>query len=95
MTPQSEKLFLQLQEHVNREVEYMKHLMEIEGMLHIYSPKLTRKQEEVPLTLARVPVLKLSFLLLLPLKLLLLFTMSGDRHRINRIQFNNTTNASV
>nr|SVE76999.1 EOG090X05X9 [Daphnia lumholtzi]SVE77597.1 EOG090X05X9 [Daphnia lumholtzi]SVE78225.1 EOG090X05X9 [Daphnia lumholtzi]SVE78854.1 EOG090X05X9 [Daphnia lumholtzi] len=35
LTPQSEKLFLQLQEHVNREVEYVKHLMEIEGMLHI------------------------------------------------------------
>nr|SVE92384.1 EOG090X05X9 [Megafenestra aurita] len=35
LTPQSEKTFLQLQERVNREVEYVKHLMEIEGMLHI------------------------------------------------------------
>lgn len=35
LTPQSEKLFLQLQEHVNREAGFVKHLMQIEGMLHI------------------------------------------------------------
>ena len=35
LTPASEKLFVQLQEHVERETEYMKHLLQIEGMLHI------------------------------------------------------------
>ena len=45
LTPQSEKLFLQLQEHVTREAEYMKHLMEIEGMLHILLASATMQQE--------------------------------------------------
>jgi len=45
LTPQSEKLFLQLQEHVTREAEYMKHLMQIEGMLHILLASTTMQQE--------------------------------------------------
>ena len=45
MTPQSEKLFLQLQEHVTREAEYMKHFMQIEGMLHILLASTTMQQE--------------------------------------------------
>lgn len=35
MTPTIEKHFQKLQEYVNREMEYSKQLMEIEGMLHI------------------------------------------------------------
>nr|SVE93611.1 EOG090X05X9 [Scapholeberis mucronata] len=48
LTPQSEKLFLQLQEHVNREVEYVKHLMEIEGMLHILLASTTTQTRRNP-----------------------------------------------
>ena len=35
LSPASMKLFIQLQEHVSRETDYMKHFIQIEGMLHI------------------------------------------------------------
>ena len=58
MTPQSEKLFLQLQEHVNREVEYMKHLMEIEGMLHILLASTNAQTRRGPVNIGQGPPVK-------------------------------------
>lgn len=49
LTPQSEKLFLQLQEHVNREAGYVKHLMRIEGMLHILLASASTQTRRDPL----------------------------------------------
>lgn len=50
LTPQSEKLFLQLQEHVDREVEYQKHMMQIEGMLHILLASATLPSRQSTVT---------------------------------------------
>jgi hypothetical protein len=58
LTPQSEKLFLHLQEHVNREVEYMKHLMEIEGMLHILLASTTTQTRRGPVNIGQGPPVK-------------------------------------
>ena len=58
LTPQSEKLFLQLQERVNREVEYVKHLMEIECMLHILLASTTTQTRRSPANIGQGSAVK-------------------------------------